>query len=420
MRFDRTLAFVTRPLAASLLLAALTLVTGCGTSGTWNGGPMGPLLRYVTLTPGTDTLQIGGTRAFVAAALDTDSVAVASPMLEWSSSNTAVATVTSSGLVTAVSEGVAKIIAAGNGAADTATVFVYAQSGWYVQTSNTANALNGVYFLSDGRKGFAVGNAGTLLATSNAGATWAVRTSGTSAALNSVWFTHPDTGWAVGATGVVLKSVNGGTTWSRVTVTASENLTCVRFVGTRTGWIAGAGVILRTTNGGTTWTRSSPTALQLNGLSFSDASNGWAAGANGVVLGTHDGGVSWYVVQPSLTSQALQAVVRRSNTSAWIVGAQGTLASTSATVDSLGWNVTSTGALHQLSGVSFPSATEGWAVGDNGTASLILHTITGGTSWTAQPSGATETLNDVFFVDGQRGWAVGDGGRIVHTARGGN
>lgn len=419
MRFDRTLASVTRPLAALLLLAALTLVTGCGTNGNWNGGPNGPLLGYVTITPTTDTLQVGGTRAFVAAALDTDSVAVASPMLEWSSSNTAVATVSSSGLVTAVSEGVAKIVAAGNGAADTATVFVYAQSGWYVQTSNTGNSLRGVFFLSDGRKGFAVGNAGTLLATTNAGATWAVRTSGTSAALNSVWFTHPDTGWAVGATGVVLKSVNGGTTWSRVTVSATENLTCVRFVGTRNGWIAGAGVILRTTNGGTTWTRSSPTALQLNGLSFSDASNGWAAGNNGIVLGTHDGGVSWYVVQPSLTSQALEAVVRRSNTEAWIVGAQGTLARSSATVDSLAWNVTSTGALHQLRGVSFVSGTTGWAVGYNGTAALILSTITGGNSWTPQASTATEALNDVFFVDDQRGWAVGDGGRIVHTARGG-
>ncbi|MBI5170780.1 MAG: Ig-like domain-containing protein [Candidatus Eisenbacteria bacterium] len=419
MRFDRTLASVTRPLAAFLLLAALTLVTGCSTSGSWVPGPNGPLLGYVLLTPTTDTLQIGGTRAFVAAALDTYSVAVASPMLEWSSSNTAVATVSSSGLVTAVSEGVAQIVAAGNGAADTATVFVYAQDGWYVQTSNTGNALNGVFFQADGRRGVAVGDAGTLLTTSNAGATWTVRTSGTSAALNSVWFTHPDTGWAVGATGVVLKSVNGGLNWSRVTVSASENLACVRFVGTRTGWIAGAGVILRTTNGGATWTRSSPTALQLNGLSFSDASNGWAAGANGVVLGTHDGGVSWYVVQPSLTSQALQAVVRRSNTAAWIVGAQGTLARTSATVDSLAWTVSSTGALHQLSGLSFVSATTGWAVGYNGTAALILATSNGGASWTPQTSIATEALNDVFFVDDQRGWAVGDGGRILHTARGG-
>ena len=63
------------------------------------------------------------------------------------------------------------------------------------------------------------------------------------------------------------------------------------------------------------------------------------------------------------------------------------------------------------------SGTTGWAVGYNGTAALILSTITGGNSRTPQASTATEALNDVFFVDDQRGWAVGDGGRIVHGAR---
>ena len=421
MRFDRALTFATRPLAALALLAALTVMTGCSTNGTpWNGAPTGPLLGYVFVTPATDTLQVGGTRAFVAAALDTDSVTVASPQLEWSSSNTAVATVTATGLVTAVSEGVAKIVATGNGAADTATVFVYAQSGWYVQTSGTGSSLNGVFFQSDGRRGVAVGNAGTVLTTANAGASWTIRTSGTSAALNSVWFTHPDTGWAVGATGVAMRTVNGGVTWTRQTqVSASENLTCVRFVGLHHGWIVGNGVVLRTTNGGLNWTRTSPTVNQLNAVGFSDVSNGWAAGAGGLVLGTHDGGASWYVVQPALTAQALQAVVRRSNTAGWIVGAQGTVARTSATVDSLQWTVTSAGALNQLNGLAMASATTGWAVGTNGTAALILRTADGGASWNAQASGATETLNDVCFVDDQRGWAVGANGRIVHTARAG-
>ena len=182
-----------------------------------------------------------------------------------------------SGLVTAVSEGVAKIIAAGNGAADTATVFVYAQGGWYVQTSNTGNSLRGVFFLSDGRKGFAVGNAGTMLATTERrrelGRAHERHERG--AELRVVHASRHRLGR--GRDGRRAQERQRGTTWSRVTVSATENLTCVRFVGTRNGWIAGAGVILRTTNGGTTRTRSSPTALQLNGLSFSDASNGWAA-----------------------------------------------------------------------------------------------------------------------------------------------
>lgn len=224
--------------------------------------PPRPLLGYVTLIPGADTLAVAGTRLFVAAAFDTDSVAVSGPGLTWTSSNPAVCTVASNGLVTALAEGVAAIIATGNGAADTASIFVYTQNGWYAQTSSTSNPLRGVFFQADGRHGVAVGDAGTVVVTANAGATWMQRTSGTSAALHAVWFTHADTGWAVGNAGTVLRSTNGGASWARqLNVAASENLRAVRFVGTRHGWIVGAsGVVLRTRNGGVSWTRSSPTA----------------------------------------------------------------------------------------------------------------------------------------------------------------
>ena len=420
MRFESNVRAVTRAVLAVSLLAALAALTGCS-SNPLPTAPARPLLGYVVITPTLDTLQTGSTRAFVAAALDTDSVAVAAPSLTWRSSNSAVATVNSTGLVTAISEGVASIIASGNGAADTAQVFVWSQSGWFAQTSNSANNLNAVHFLADGRKGYAVGEVGTLLRTLDAGNTWTVRTSGTTSSLESIWFTHADTGWAVGSAGTVMKSVDGGATWARQNnVTAAEDLMCVRFVGTRYGWIVGAsGVVLRTRNGGVSWTRVSPTAQQLNSVAFADTANGWAVGTGGVVIGTHNGGASWYIVQPSLTAQALESVARRSNTLAWAVGAQGTVARTTATVDSLDWTTSSTGGAHQLRGVQMLSNTLGWAVGTNGSASLVLRTINGGAAWVAQDANASETLNDVYFVDEQRGWAVGDGGRIVHTSRGG-
>lgn len=421
MRFDSTLRTVFRAALAVIALAGLVAIAGCS-SNPLPTAPLRPLIGYVALTPTLDTLMAGNTRVFIAVARDTDSVVVAAPSLSWRSSNAAVATVNSAGGVTAVAEGVADIIASGNGAADSARVFVFTQTGWFVQSSNTANALNAVWFLSDGRKGFAVGDAGTLLATTDAGQTWANRTSGTGAALQSLCFTHADTGWAVGGAGVVLKTENGGTTWSRqLNVTASENLMSVRFVGTHHGWIVGAsGVVLRTRNGGVLWTRSTPAGVQLNAVAFSDTLNGWAAGVGGIVLGTHDGGASWYIVQPSLTAQTLEAVVRISNAAAWAVGAQGTVARAAATLDSLDWTVTSTGGAHQLRGVQFVNATTGWAVGTNGSAALVLYSGNGGVAWTPQATSASETLNDVFFVDDQRGWAVGAAGRIIHAARGGN
>ena len=38
---------------------------------------------------------------------------------------------------------------------------------------------------------------------------------------------------------------------------------------------------------------SSGTSNNLFGVSFPDASNGWAAGANGTILHTFDGGATW-------------------------------------------------------------------------------------------------------------------------------
>lgn len=158
--------------------------------------------------------------------------------------------------------------------------------------------------------------------------------------------------------------------------------------------------------------------LSVNAVAFSDTLNGWAAGTGGVVVGTHNGGASWYIVQPSLTAQPLAAAWRRSNTSAWVMGAQGTLLRTAATVDSLGWHASSLGAGYQLNAVQMVTATVGYAAGSN-SGGAVLKSTTSGVTWTPQVANTSDALNGVYFVDALRGWAVGDAGRIVHTSNGG-
>src|SRR5262245_57027688 len=50
---------------------------------------------------------------------------------------------------------------------------------------------------------------------------------------------------------------------------------------------------------------------------------------------------------------------------------------------------------YDLEGVDMVSATEGWAVGAQGT---ILHTTDGAATWSPQTSGTTEPLNAVRFL----------------------
>src|ERR1044072_1626565 len=297
------------PLAALIASVCAASFTGCHCGSTRVVGPPLPPLSPVVLTPATAPPHVGDTRQFVATALDTDSVVVAGAAFDWTSGDPNVLTVSSTGLVSAVGEGVTRLIAAAGGKADPAIVAVIVHNGWYVQPSSTTYDLNGVYFLPDGRNGWAVGNAGTIVHTSTAGASWGVQASSSAFSLNGVWFTTPATGFVVGQGGTVLITRNGGASWSRLTgVPAGEHLFGVRFADSSHGWAVGAnGTILRTADTGGSWTRVNPTAQQLNGVSFSDTTDGWAVGEGGVIVGTHDGGRSWYVVHPAVPALSLPA-----------------------------------------------------------------------------------------------------------------
>ena len=61
----------------------------------------------------------------------------------------------------------------------------------------TGNNLRGVHAVSANLV-IAVGDVGTILKTSNGGASWSIRLSGTAANLNGVWFADDKRGYAVG------------------------------------------------------------------------------------------------------------------------------------------------------------------------------------------------------------------------------
>ena len=409
------------PLAALLVAVCIASFTGCNCGARRVVAPPLPPLSRVQITPKTDTLSVGDAHQFVATAVDTDSVAVAGAAFDWSSGDPNVVNVSATGLAQAVGEGVTHVIAAAGGKADTAIVAVIVQPGWYTQPSGTTNDLKGVFFQPDGRSGWAVGNAGTIVATQTAGASWAAVPSGSAFSLNGVWFSTAETGFIVGNGGTVLRTRNAGGSWSRLTsVPASENLFGVCFADSAHGWaVGGSGTILTTTDAGGSWTRANPTAQQLNAVSFSDTTDGWAVGEGGVIVGTHDSGRSWYVFQPSVTSQSLRTVQRLAARSAFAMGAQGAYPFTTSTPDSLQWNLGSVGAGNDMHSLHMVDALVGYAVGTNGSG-LVLKTLDGGNVWSPQVSNTAQALTHVWFVDELRGWAVGDAGRILHTAKGGH
>ena len=418
----RNLHMRRRPLSlaalAALVIAAHVIAAGCSAPSSVTPVPAVPLSSLI-VTPETDTILVGDSRTFAVSALDTAGGVVSNPIVTWVSGNTNVFTVSNAGTVTGRGEGIAPLYASSGGQADTSLVAVYVQPGWYVQPSGTTNNLNGVFFQPNGFNGVAVGDAGTIVRTTNSGASWATQPSNTAFNLNDVWFTTANTGFAAGHGGTIMRTRNGGATWTRLTVPASENLYGICFADTSRGWAVGSnGTIVRTSNAGQSWTRSSPTAQVLRSVSFSDSLTGWAVGDGGVIVGTHDAGRSWYVVQPSVTALALRAVWRRSLTQAWAGGAAGANPVTVATPDSLQWTLGNVGANNEIFGLQMVNDLTGYAVGNNGTG-LVLKTLNGGLTWDPQVANTSQFLRDVWFIDSLRGWAVGSGGRILHTAKGG-
>ncbi len=113
---------------------------------------------------------------------------------------------------------------------------------------------------------------------------------------NAITFVGTSRGWAVGNDGTIIFTTDGGSTWTAQAVPAGLENTVfygVSFIDAQRGWVVGGnGTILRTSNGGMSWTKlNSGTANDLLGVTFKDALNGWVVGNQGTILKTTTGGI---------------------------------------------------------------------------------------------------------------------------------
>jgi len=108
-----------RRLGAGGALVALGLVMACSGS---TSGP--PAVALVEVTPNAATREVGQTVQLSAAVLDANGAIINGETVTWSSSNTSIASVSASGLVTANAIGVASVSAAASGRSGSAVITV--------------------------------------------------------------------------------------------------------------------------------------------------------------------------------------------------------------------------------------------------------------------------------------------------------
>ncbi|CAD6877555.1 hypothetical protein [Methylomonas albis] len=286
---------------------------------------------------------------------------------------------------------------------------------WQNQRSGTDGALSSVYF-ADSVHGWAVGSGGIILATSDGGKNWQSQASGTAQWLGCVKFTDNLNGWALGGNGLIVATKNGGETWQVQAGNVARTLNSVAFIDDLRGWAVGeAGAIVATNDGGKAWqVQTSGSSEHLNSVRFlKDGLHGWATGDNGLIVATMDGGRSWQT-QSSGTSSNLRSLGFLSDGSrGWAVGGDGTLLTTSDGGNT--WQVASQKSLTRVQFLS--NLQQGWVVGADG---LILTTNNGGQTWQVQLSHTAQHLFGLHFLaDGSRGWVAGHGGTVLNTLDGG-
>ena len=294
--------------------------------------------------------------------------------------------------------------------------------GWVAQYSGTGASLFSVCFTSD-NDGWAVGEVGTLLATSDGGAHWRSISSGTSENLGAVTFTDRLHGWVL-AEDAVIRTTDGGKNWSLVRLSSELNLGSLAFADRLHGIAIGGiwrgdrqvGVILRTSDGGEHWRSAweQTPAFPAGGAGYPtaigvvDRQHIVVAGSRGIVLSSKDGGESWSLAAHSSTAAGILSLAFPAGPRGWAVGDRGRILKTPD--GGLTWRLRATIGQLDLYAVAFPSKTEGWAIGGEGT---LLHTSDGGAHWSSVPGlPQSKELEALSFVSSGHGWVVGDYGCI--------
>lgn len=248
-------------------------------------------------------------------------------------------------------------------------------------------------------------------------AQWNIATTGTLQDLNTTFRIGSDIVMVAGNSGTLLRSTDAGATFAQASIPVfGDDINDLQFIDALNGFgVCDNGRFLKSTDGGASWTVSFiSTGSNLNGVYFLNALQGYAVGLDGVVFRTDDGGTSWSS-QNSGTVERLESVFFTSDNTGYIVGRQDTYLST---VDGgATWTVSNLlGNGRDLNDVFFTSGSNGYIASDNG---RLLRTTDAGSTWTVQVTGTPQNLNEVFFLDSNHGYLAGNAGLIQVSADGG-
>lgn len=283
----------------------------------------------------------------------------------------------------------------------------------------TSETLHAVSWL-DANTVLAGGGVGTILRSTDRGATWSqVFDNGDAGWQLRAFGTHAGVTLAVGDDGKIARSTNGGIDWTHIALLDNRVGTGLAFnaagnaieVVSETGFAR----VYSSSDLGLTWQAVSvPAGIQgLYALAINHADVALAAGLDGDIIRSTDGGATWTAARTGGAN--LFALAFASDSVAVAAGDSGTIwRSTNAGQT---WTAVSSGTLNAISDIRFSSATVGIASTLHGGT---LRTTDGGQTWSLVASDVAHSyFATAFSPDGNTAVTVGEQGHIQRSTDGG-
>jgi photosystem II stability/assembly factor-like uncharacterized protein len=284
----------------------------------------------------------------------------------------------------------------------------FSQVTWSPQNSNTYENLNGIY-LVNANTGYAVGNNGVVLRTTNGGQSWTPKSFPASTNNLSVYFLDDLTGFVGNQDANIYKTINGGNNWE---VNGSASTYAITSLSMPTALVGYCGDyysnIQKSTDNGQTWWTLVTTPGYNAKISFMNENRGWAVDTYGYFYTTSNAGLNWSNVR--ISTDTLSSVSFLTSTIGYVAGDSGRVFKT--TNGGTNWTLLNTGTTVKLNSIYVTSFNFIYAVGNSGT---LLYSTNEGNSWTKQTL-TTQNLNNINFVSGTIiGGISGNYGTIFKT-----
>lgn len=151
----------------------------------------------------------------------------------------------------------------------------------------------GVYF-KDELNGFAVGEFGAIIKTTDGGLSWIDQTYSTDRTLLRIYGSENFV-IIVGVAGTIIITTNFGENWEQINLQTYQDIWGVYVFNDSTGFIcAKDGNLFKTTNAGNSWQKDSiEYQLAYWDMQFMNADTGFISCSNGIILKTTNGGNTW-------------------------------------------------------------------------------------------------------------------------------